>query len=137
MPNARIGPNAWLWTIAALAGLTWGVIAFVFAAIGPSEYVPRVFFSYHIEHFVAFYLITLLAAAGLPRASPYQLGLALALMAVIVAAIRLFIPRHRLSDAEDLAADIAGIGAVIAPILVGRVRQIIAARPPPEPTPPA
>jgi hypothetical protein len=58
-------------------------------------------------------------------------------MAVIVAAIRLFIPRHRLSDAEDLAADIAGIGAVIAPILVGRVRQIIAARPPPEPTPPA
>jgi hypothetical protein len=129
MAGARTRPNAWLWTIAALAGLAWGLIAVVFAAVGPSEYVPRFFFSYHIEHFAAFYVLTILAAAGLPRVRLHQVGLMLVVMAVVLAAVRLVIPRHRVSNAEDLVADIAGIAAAVAPILVGRFRQVVAQRP--------
>jgi Na+/H+-dicarboxylate symporter len=101
----------WLWTTAALAGLTWG---------------PTNLFSYHIEHFLAFYIISILAAAGLPRVRLHQITLALMLMALILATVRLVIPQHRFADAEDLAADIAGIAAAIGPIIVGRIRHIAA-----------
>ena len=56
----------------ALGGLSWGIIAVVLASVGPSEFVPHVFHSYHVEHFAAFYLIALLAAAGFPSAQLYQ-----------------------------------------------------------------
>ena len=135
MAEGRIHPNAWLWTIAALAGLAWGVLAVVFASVGPSEYVPTIFHNYRVEHFVAFYMLTILASAGLPHVRLYQLACSLTLMAVILATVRLTMPRHRLADAEDLLADIAGIAAAIMPILVGRFRQIAAQRrlqPPPQ-----
>jgi hypothetical protein len=90
--------------------------------------VPRIFNSYHIEHFVAFYLLTILAAAAFARAPLLQICFSLALMAVILASVRLLIPRHQVSDAEDLAADIAGIAAATAPMLVGRFRQVVALR---------
>jgi hypothetical protein len=121
-------PNAWLWTIAALAGLAWGLLAVVFASVGPSELVPRLFYSYHVEHFAAFYVLTILASSGLPRAHLRQVVPPLALMAVVLAAVRLLFPRHRLANAEDLVADLTGIAAAVAPILVGRFRQIVAQR---------
>lgn len=112
----------------ALGGLAWGVIAVVFASVAPAGYVPRLFFSYHIEHFLAFYLIAMLAAGGLPSLRLISIVLALTVMALILATVRLVIPQHRLADAEDLAADLAGIAGAVAPILVGRLRQIAAAR---------
>ncbi len=108
----------WLWTVAALGGFVWGVIAVVFASVGPSQYIPRVFYSHHIEHFAAFYVIFALAAAGLPTVRLYHIVCALLLMALILATVRLAIPRHRLFDVEDLGADVAGIAAGLAPIIV-------------------
>ena len=126
MPTTRLRPNAWLWTLAASGGLVWGAIAVIFAAVGPSEFVPRIFFSYHIEHFVAFYVLTILAAAGFARTQLYRLGAALALMALVLALVRSLIPHHRINNAEDLAADLTGILAAVLPILVGRFRQVVA-----------
>ena len=126
--ETKLRPNAWLWTLAALAGLAWGLVAIVFASVGPSQYVPRLFYSYHVEHFVAFYVLTILACSGLPRARLRQVVPPLALMAVVLATVRLLVPRHRMSNAEDLAADLAGIAAAVAPMLVGRFRQIVAER---------
>jgi|HubBroStandDraft_5_1064220.scaffolds.fasta_scaffold662872_2 hypothetical protein len=128
MAQSRQTPLIWLWTTAALAGLAWGLLAVVFAAIAPATWVPRLFWSYHIEHFAAFYLIAVLAAAGLPMLRLRQVGFALVLMALLLAAVRLAIPHHRLADAEDLAADIAGIGAAIVPIVIGRLREAAAQR---------
>jgi len=124
----KLQVNAWLWTLAPLAGLAWGLIAVVFASVGPSRFVPRLFYSYHIEHFAAFYMLTVLAASGLPRAHLRQVVPPLVVMAVILATVRLLIPRHRVANAEDLAADLAGIAAAVAPMLVGRFRQVFAER---------
>jgi hypothetical protein len=126
--SAPLAPLVWLCTTAALAGLAWGLIAVVVASVAPPQFVPRVFFSYHVEHFAAFYLIAVLAAAGLPTIRLYQISFALILMAVILATVRLVIPRHQLADAEDLAADLAGVGAAIAPIVIGRLRHIASVR---------
>jgi hypothetical protein len=101
----------------------------VFASVGPPQYVPHIFFSYHIEHFVAFYLVAVLAAAGLPTIRLQQIACALVLTSLILATVRFMIPRHRLTDAEDLAADLSGIAAAVAPVFVGRFRQVAAQRP--------
>ena len=122
MPPARRS-LIWLWTVAALGGLGWGVVAIVFASVGPSQYIPRIFYSYHVEHFAAFYVIFILAAAGLPSIRLYHITFAMLLMAVILATVRLVIPRHQLSDFEDLCADVAGILAGVAPMLVERARR--------------
>jgi hypothetical protein len=121
-------PLIWLWTVAALGGLAWGLIAVTFASVGPSQYVPRVFYSYHIEHFAAFYVIILLAAAGLPSVRLYQITAAALLTALILATVRLAIPRHQVSDFEDLCADVAGVAAGVAPMLVARLRRSARAR---------
>lgn len=126
MPKGRVVPSVWLWTVAATAGLAWGVFAIVFAAVGPSGAVPHVFYSYHIEHFVAFYVVTVLAAAGLPRTRLLQVAFSMAVMAAVLALIRMWIPRHHLSGAEDFVADVAGILAAVLPILVGHFRRIAA-----------
>jgi len=128
MTRAKLSPLIWLWTTGALAGLVWGVVAVVVASVAPPQYIPRIFFSYHIEHFAVFYLIAILAAAGLPTIRLYQVACALVSMALVLATVRLAIPRHRLSDAEDLAADVAGIAAALAPMVLGRLRYIAAQR---------
>src|SRR5580704_3170889 len=124
MPMSRRLPATSAWTIVALAGLIWAVIALAFAALGPGKYVPHVFFSYHIEHFVAFYIVALLSAAGLPRTRLYRIGLCWALMAVVLGLVRSLTPAHRYSAAEDTVADIAGAFAALGPIWIGRFREL-------------
>jgi hypothetical protein len=126
MANENRGLNTWLWTLGAIAALTWAIIAVVVAALGPSEYVPRIFSSYHLEHFVAFYVLAILAAMALPRVRVIQIALVLAVLATVLAGLRMFIPRHQLATAEDLGADIGGIAAALAPMLIAHFRQIAA-----------
>lgn len=128
MKRAEFSALIRLCTTAALAGLVWGIVAVIVASVAPPRFIPRIFFSYHIEHFAVFYLIAVLAAVGLPATRLYQLGFSLVLMALVLATVRLAIPRHRLSDAEDLAADMAGVAAAFAPIVLGRLRYIAAQR---------
>jgi hypothetical protein len=128
MAQTRATPQIWLWTTTALAGLAWGLLAVVFASVAPARWIPHVFWSYHLEHFAAFYLIAVLAAAGLPSLRLRQIGLALVAMALLLASVRLTLPQHRMADAEDLAADIAGIVAAMLPIVVGRLREAAARR---------
>jgi hypothetical protein len=127
MPQGKLAPNTWLWTIAAAASLVWALIALLFASLGPHEYVPRVFSNYHVEHFAAFYVVTVLASAGLPRTRLFHIGTSLALMAVAIGIVRAFIPNHWVENVEDLVSDLSGVVCAIAPILVGRFRQIVAA----------
>jgi hypothetical protein len=118
--------NTWLWTVAAVAALAWVIIAIVVAAVGPSEYVPRIFQNYHVEHFAAFYILAVVAAAALPRAGLDRIGLGVAILATVLAGFRMFIPHHQAATAEDLVADLSGAIAALAPIMVGRFRQIAA-----------
>ena len=121
-------PGLTVWTIAALAALAWGLIALAFASLAPPSYIPRIFQNYHIEHFAAFYTVTLLGSAALPRTKLLRIGLSLGLLAAVFALIRMTTQVHRLSYAEDLFCDIAGVLTALAPIFVARIRRISAAR---------
>ena len=116
-------PNPTPWMIAALAVGAWGLVAVAFASLAPVGLVPHVFYSFHVEHFAVFYFLAVVAAAGLPRQSLTTLSLGLIAFAVVLEVIRMLTPTHRLTSAEDLICDIAGVMAGYAPILIGRFRD--------------
>lgn len=111
-------------TLLALAGLAWALIGLAYASLAPSSWVPRLFHNYHIEHFAAFYIVALLAAAALPRVPLMRVGLILSGLALAFALFRILALVNKLFYAEDLACDVAGILGALVPILVGRTRQI-------------
>lgn len=109
--------------IAALAALVWASGGVIFAALTPRPMVHHVFASTHIEHFAAFYVVSLLAVAGLPLVRGYRILAAVVTFAVVLEAIRLFIPLHRTETLEDLFCDVSGCAAVLAPMLVSALRR--------------
>ena len=123
MAEQRPTPYSTPWMIAALAVGAWGLLAVAFASLAPVGLVPHIFYSYHVEHFAAFYLLAIFAAAGLPRQTLTTLSLGLIAFAIVLEIIRMLTPTHRLTSAEDLICDIAGVMAAYAPILIGRFRD--------------
>jgi len=109
-----------------MAAFAWGLLALIFASVGPVRYVPRVFYSYHVEHFAAFYVIAVLATAGLPKFRLIYIALSLAVTAVALETVRLAIPPHQHSSLPDLVADLSGLSAAVVPILVGQFRKFAA-----------
>jgi hypothetical protein len=120
----REAPVIRLWTLGALAGLAWALIALAYASLAPPTYVPRIFHNYHVEHFAAFYVVALLGAAALPRVKPIRIGLVLAVLATAFGLFRVLALVNKVFYVEDLACDIGGIVAAIVPIYVGRFRQL-------------
>jgi len=123
MADNRQTSNPTPWMIAALAVGAWGIIAVAFASLAPVSLIPHIFYSYHVEHFAAFYVLAVVASAGLPRQNLTTLSLGLIAFAVVLEVIRMLTPAHRLSSAEDLVCDMAGVLAAYAPILIGRFRD--------------
>lgn len=123
MADNRQTSNPTPWMIAALAVGAWGIIAVAFASLAPVSLIPHIFYSYHVEHFAAFYVLGAIASAGLPRQSLTTLSLGLIAFAIVLEVIRMLTPTHRLTSAEDLVCDIAGVMAAYAPILIGRFRD--------------
>jgi hypothetical protein len=113
------------------------IVAICFASLAPAGWVPRVLYSYHLEHFAAFYLAALSMAAARYRTSVYRVLLDATVLASMLEAVRLFIPSHQLYVAEDWIADIGGALAALTPILIGNFRSSFAPLPPPEASPPA
>jgi hypothetical protein len=108
--------------IAALAALIWASGGLVFASLTPRPMVHHVFASTHIEHFAAFYIVSLLAVAALPLLRATQILMGVACAALVLETIRMFIPFHRVQAVEDLFCDVSGAAAVLAPMLVVALR---------------
>ena len=126
-PLAMIARAAFLVIIAALC----------FASLAPAGWLPRVLYSYHLEHFAAFYLVALSMAAARYRANVYRVMTDIAILATVLEGLRLFIPSHQLYVAEDWVADLGGALAALSPIVIGDFRRSFRPEAPPPPTPPA
>src|ERR1700742_2868743 len=85
------------------------VAALCFASLAPSGWMPRVLWSYHLEHFAAFYLVALSMAAARYRAPISRLLLDIGVLATVLEGVRLFIPSHQLYVLEDWVADLGGV----------------------------
>jgi hypothetical protein len=111
--------------LAMLARVAFLVVAaaICFASLAPSGWMPRVLYSYHLEHFAAFYLVALSMAAARYRANVYRVMLDIAVLATVLEGLRLFIPSHQLFVAEDWVADLGGALAALSPIVIADFRK--------------
>ncbi len=110
------------------------VAGLCFASLAPSGWLPRVLYSYHLEHFAAFYLVALSMAAARYRANVYRVMVDVVILATLLEGVRLFIPTHQLFVVEDWVADLGGALAALTPIVIGDFRKSFRPeRPPPQP----
>jgi hypothetical protein len=119
-----------LLAICARAGFLLLTASLCFASLAPAGWLPRLFYSYHLEHFAAFYLVTLAMIAARYRAKIRQLLGDVLVLASVLEGLRLFIPSHQFSVFEDWMADLGGVLAALAPVLAVDFRRSFRSRPP-------
>jgi hypothetical protein len=104
--------------------------ALCFASVVPAGWLPRLFYSYHLEHFAAFYLVALAMTVARYRVKVRRLMGDAVVLASVLEGLRLFIPSHQLYVFEDWMADLGGVLAALAPVLAADFRRSFQSRPP-------
>lgn len=106
----------------------WATIVFTFiSAELPESHAPHLFPWDKAEHFVAFFVLTSLAAASYPRVALVLLGLWLSLFGCAIELVQALPFIHRDCDIWDWVADSVGIVAAMTPMLLDRWRRLSAA----------
>jgi hypothetical protein len=112
--------------MAARAALLGVIVLVSFASLAPVAWVPRLLYSYHLEHFAAFYLLAMAMAAARYRANLNRVLLDVVILASLLEGVRAFTAAHQLTAAEDWVADLGGALAALLPIVAGAFRKSFA-----------
>jgi hypothetical protein len=118
--------------LAVLARLSFllAVVAIVVAVFLPRAMVPQILRSHYLEHFAAFYVAELAALAALPRVRLRRTATGLALFATALEATHLLSGARLGPLVQNWVADLGGLSAAGAPIVVERFRRRFPAPPP-------
>lgn len=102
----------------------WGTLLFtIVAAVMPPNHTPHLLPWDKAEHFAAFYVLTILAAAAYPRTPLVILGLWLSLFGCIIELVQALPFIHRDCDIRDWVADTVAIIAASVPLVLARWRS--------------
>lgn len=123
MQQGSYYPDTGRWAVLGRLSLIAATLVILFASFAPVRLLPHVLYSYHLEHFAAFYVMSLTAAAAFVRRKALKLGLYLCAFALGIEFLRLLLPAHRLSSLEDWFADGGGVMAALVPIAIGKFRS--------------
>ena len=99
------------------------VVATLYASFSPPQLIPRIIYSYHLEHFVIFYMLAIATSSAFVRRDVFHIGLAIWVAALLIEAIRWLNPIHREFAIVDWFADAAGAAAALVPIRIGHFRN--------------
>jgi hypothetical protein len=112
-----------LWLFLGRSGLGLALAATLAAALAPSRDTPQLFPWDKAEHWLAFYVLSGLAAAAFPR---IRIQVIVVMMLALGGAIELVQGTaliHRDADLGDWAADAFGVACALLPLLLGRWRR--------------
>jgi VanZ family protein len=102
----------------------WAALLFsFFNAIVPSNMALSLFPWDKAEHFVAFYILTLLGVVAFPRLSVIWIGVVLSASGALMEFVQAILPLGRDCDYKDWIIDCAGIAAVLVPMQAHRLRK--------------
>jgi hypothetical protein len=116
-------PDAGPLAIGARLAFAGAGLAIVVAVFLPSTMVPDFLHSPYLQHFAAFYVLALTGLAAMPHAKVRGMGTALFVFATLLEG------SHMLSGAslrpliDNWVADLGGLTAAIAPVVVERFRR--------------
>jgi hypothetical protein len=116
-------PDTGLLAVAARLGFLGAMVAIVVAVFLPSSMVPQFARSHYLEHFAALYVVALIGVAAMPRTQLRRIGTGFFVFATLLEA------SHMISGApfrplvDNWVADLGGLSAAMAPIVVERFRR--------------
>lgn len=119
-----------VFTTLAKAGFLGAAGFALWSALTPTDGDSSLFFWDKLAHFVAFYVVTLLALPAFPRTRLVVIAAGLTVLGVAIEFLQMLPAVNRDSDVKDVVADAAGIAAALAPVLAWRLRDL-GARPAP------
>jgi predicted ABC-type sugar transport system permease subunit len=111
---------------AARAGLLVVIALVAFASLAPVSWIPQLLYSYHLEHFAAFFAVSASMAAARYRIKLRRIALNAFILATLLEGIRAFTPAHRLSAGEDWISDVGGILVALSAVWIGTFRRSFA-----------
>ena len=111
--------------IAVLARLAFlGTIAAIVVAVFlPPELVPDFVKSHYLQHFAAFYVAALCGLAAMPRARLRTIALGYFVFATVLEALHLPAGAPLGPLIDNWVADLGGLAAAFAPVVVERFRR--------------
>ena len=111
--------------LAVLARLAFILSAVVIVAVAyaPPQWAPHFARSHYLEHFAAFYVAALLGIAALPRSRLRRIGAGYLLFATLLEACHLLGGDLFGQLLNNWVADLGGLSAAIAPVVVERFRR--------------
>lgn len=119
--------------LAVLARLAFlgAVLAIVVAVFLPPAMVPQFARSHYLEHFAAFYVAALFGMAAMPRTQLRRIGLGYVIFATVLESTHLLAGAAFAPLLDNWVADIGGLAAAVAPVVVERFRRRFPRRSPP------
>ncbi|MBX3483517.1 hypothetical protein [Phenylobacterium sp.] len=118
-PYPSTGPLA----VLARAGFLIAVLAIVLAVVLPPRFVPDFVHSLYLQHFAAFYVVSLLHLAASPRTRISAIALRVVAFATVMESFHLLTGARVRPLIDNWAADVGGLAAALAPIAVARFRR--------------
>ena len=118
-PYPVTGPLAVLARVAFLGAL----VAIVVAVFLPAELVPDFVRSPYLQHFAAFYVAGLLGMAAMVRTRLRSVAIWFFVFATLLEASHLFAGADPRRLIDNWVADLGGLAAAFAPVVVERFRQ--------------
>lgn len=111
--------------VAILARLAFvvAVFAIVIAVFLPPWLVPRFLRSHYLEHFAAFYVLLLAAMAAMPRGQLRRIATSFVIFATVLETSHLLAGAPFTPLVNNWVADLGGLSAAAAPIIVERFRR--------------
>lgn len=117
--------------LAVMARLAFlgAILAIVIAVFLPPWMVPDFVKSHYLQHFAAFYVAALAGLAAMPRTRLRTIGTGYFLFATLLEASHLLAGAPLGPLVDNWVADLGGLAAAYAPIVVERFRRRFPARP--------
>lgn len=116
-------PDAGPLAVLARLGFMVAVVAIVIAVFLPSHMVPKFARSHYLEHFAAFYVALLAALAAMPRAQLRRVATGFVIFATCLEASHLLAGAALGPLVRNWVADLGGLSAAAAPVVVERFRR--------------
>lgn len=112
-------------TLAVLARLSFlgAIVAIIVAVFLPPSMVPRFLQSHYLEHFAAYYVALLAALAAMPRTRLRRVTTGFVIFATGLEATHLLAGASFGPLVMNWVADLGGLSAAIAPMIVERFRR--------------
>ena len=116
-------PDAGPLAVLARLAFVGAVLAIAIAVFLPPSMVPQVLRSHYLEHFAAYYVALLAGLAAMPRMQLRRLAIGYAAFATALEASHLLAGAPFTPLLDNWVADVGGLSAAAAPIVIERFRR--------------